>query len=141
MSTDSCFVCQDDDVEGTLYRVCKCKNTLVHNTCFQRLVSSVPAHSTSCPVCLHDYACESFRCFASSTMFICFHGIVLGMWFCITAYSFFDARSPVVTFFNMLVTTTIAKNLRLRLRVMRHTVHVSDANVQQQRLLTISSPS
>lgn len=134
MNTDSCFVCHDDDVQETLHRVCHCKHTLIHDTCFRRLVASVPAHCTSCPVCLHEYAYERFQCFTSTTIFIWMHGIVLGMWICITAYSFAETVSPIVTFFNMLVTTTIAKSLRFRLHIMQHTVNILDANVQQQLL-------
>ena len=43
-----CSVCAGS--APPLYRPCAC-NHLVHAECFQRMVSTVPAHHTHCPAC------------------------------------------------------------------------------------------
>jgi hypothetical protein len=59
-SRAECFVCAADDDGTDVFRVCKC-NTVVHAVCFERLVTTVPAHRMTCPVCTTPYDVRTRR--------------------------------------------------------------------------------
>jgi hypothetical protein len=58
-SSPPCFVCSGE--EGSLYRVCACRDALVHEDCFRDLVTRVPSHAEQCAVCRTPYAAVKRR--------------------------------------------------------------------------------
>ena len=57
---EECFVCLQDAGVAPLLRACAC-NMFAHAACLQRVVRSVPSHSTACAVCRRPYALAATR--------------------------------------------------------------------------------
>lgn len=84
-----CFVCTGH--EAPLYRMCKCRDLLVHAACIRKIVERVPSHAACCAVCKEPYdtrgagcrvAFELGPCVVCMGVILCFFAVVVASTLC-----------------------------------------------------------